>query len=64
MKKQNFISVLAVFALVVGVSFSSCKTEEPDPYEGKTNPSTIAASNLVAYFPLESATEAIEMGTE
>lgn len=63
MKKLNFISVLAVVALIVGVSFSSCKTEEPDPYEGKTNPSTVAASNLVAYFPLESATAAIETGT-
>lgn len=63
MKKLNFISVLAVVALIVGVSFSSCKTEEPDPYAGKTNPSTIAASNLVAYFPLESATAAIETGT-
>jgi hypothetical protein len=63
MKKLNFISVLAVVALIVGVSFSSCKTEEPDPYAGKTNPSTIAASNLVAYFPLESATAAVETGT-
>lgn len=46
------------------MSFTSCKsTSEPDPYAGKTNPSTIAASSLVAYFPLESATGAIEIGT-
>jgi len=63
MKKINLFSLIAVSALFVGVSFTSCKTEEPDPYAGKTNPSTIAATNLVAYFPFESATAAIETGT-
>jgi hypothetical protein len=62
MKKINFLSVFAVGALLLSVSFTSCKTEEPDPYEGKTNPSTIAASNLVAYFPFESETASIEIG--
>ncbi|MHB9143648.1 MAG: LamG domain-containing protein [Paludibacter sp.] len=62
MKKINFLSGIAVVALFMGVSFTSCKTAEPDPYAGKTNPSTIAATNLVAYFPLESATGAIETG--
>ncbi len=63
MKKINLFSVYAGVALFMGMSFSSCKTAEPDPYAGKTNPSTIAASSLVAYFPLESATAAIETGT-
>ena len=49
MKKTNFISLLAVVALVVGASFTSCKTN--DPNAGKTDPSTIATSDLVAYFP-------------
>ncbi|MFT3752445.1 MAG: hypothetical protein QM800_06055 [Paludibacter sp.] len=43
MKKINLLSVFAVGALLLSVSFTSCKTEEPDPYAGKTNPSTIAA---------------------
>ena len=63
MKKINLFSLFAVVAFFVGMSFTSCKTPEPDPYAGKTNPSTIAATNLVAYFPLESATGAIETGT-
>lgn len=62
MKKFNLISVLAVVALLASVSFTSCKTEEPDPYAGKTNPSTIAATNLVAYFPFESEAASIETG--
>lgn len=62
MKKINLFSLFAVVAFFVGMSFTSCKTPEPDPYAGKTNPSTIAATNLVAYFPLESATGAIETG--
>jgi len=63
MKKIKLFSGIAVVALFMGVSFTSCKATEPDPYAGKTNPSTIAASNLVAYFPLESATGSIEIGT-
>ncbi|MCE5330746.1 MAG: LamG domain-containing protein [Bacteroidales bacterium] len=63
MKRLNLFSVFAVIALSIGMLFTSCKTEEPDPYEGKTDPSTIATANLVAHFPLESATGAIEIGT-
>jgi len=63
MKKLNFPGFFAVIALLAVVSFISCKEDEPDPYEGKTNPSTIAATNLVAYFPFESETASLELGT-
>ena len=63
MKKLNFLGFFAVIALLAIVSFNSCKEDEPDPYEGKTNPSTIAATNLVAYFPFESETASLELGT-
>ena len=63
MKKRNFFSFFAVAALLTtGLVFTSCDEEEPDPYEGKTNPSTIAAANLVAYFPFESETASIDKG--
>lgn len=63
MKKRNFFSFFAVAALLTtGLVFTSCDEEEPDPYEGKTNPSTIAAANLVAYFPFESETATIDKG--
>jgi len=53
MKRLNFIGLFAVVALLASVSFTSCKEdEEPDPYEGKTNPSTIAAANLVWFICL------------
>lgn len=55
MKKINFLSVFAFIAILASVSFTSCKTEEPDPYEGKTNPSTIATSNLVAFWGFENS---------
>jgi hypothetical protein len=62
MKKLNFFGLFAVVALLfTGMVFISCE-DEPDPYEGKTNPSTIAAANLVAYFPFESETESVEKG--
>ncbi len=64
MKKLNFFGFYAVIALLItGMVLTSCEKEEPDPYEGKTNPSTIAAANLVAYFPFESETASIEKGT-
>lgn len=53
MKKINYFSVLTAVALFVGMAFSSCDKSDPDPYEGKTNPSTIASANLVAYFPFD-----------
>lgn len=62
MKKINLFSGIAVGALFLGMSFTSCKTTEPDPYAGKTDPSTIAAANLVAYFPFESETTSISKG--
>ena len=49
MKKLNFLSGIAVVALFLGASFTSCKTA--DPNAGKTDPSTIATADLVAYFP-------------
>lgn len=65
MRKMNFFNAFAILAIaVIGVVFSSCKKDEPvDPYEGKTNPSTIAQANLVAYFPFESETNSIELGS-
>ncbi|MEI7503192.1 MAG: hypothetical protein WCJ61_07900 [Paludibacter sp.] len=55
MRKINLFSVIAVTVLFVGVSFTSCKKDEVvvDPYAGKTDPSTIATSNLVAYFSFD-----------
>jgi len=62
MKKIKLFSGIAVVALFMGVSFTSCKATEPDPYAGKTDPSTIASSSLVAYFPFESETASISKG--
>ncbi len=55
--KKTF-KVLSSF-LFVGMLFSSllitsCKDDpDPDPNAGKTDPSTIATTNLIAYFPFE-----------
>jgi hypothetical protein len=52
MKKINLLGLLAVGALLTGMTFTSCSTNNtPDPNAGKTDPSTIATSDLVAYFP-------------
>jgi hypothetical protein len=52
MKKINLFSGIAVVALVLGMSVTSCTTTTaPDPNAGKTDPSTIATADLVAYFP-------------
>ena len=54
MKKFFKISgALFVTMLLFGLSLSSCKKSEPDPNAGKTDPSTIATANLIAYFPFE-----------
>jgi hypothetical protein len=57
MKKINLFSGIAVGALLLGMSFTSCKSNDPapDPYAGKTNPSTIATSNLIAYWGFENS---------
>lgn len=40
--------------LISSVVIISCKKDSTvDPYAGKTDPSTIAAANLIAYFPFE-----------
>ena len=63
MKKINLFSVIAVGVLFIGMSFTSCKgKDDPDPSDGKTDPSTIAASNLVAFFPFESEAASISKG--
>lgn len=62
MKKINHFSVFTVAVLFLGIFFTSCGKDEPDPYEGKTNPSTIASANLVAYFPLDSESASISEG--
>jgi hypothetical protein len=54
MKKFLKISgALFVTLLLVGLMTSSCKTSS-DPNAGKTDPSTVATANLIAYFPFES----------
>ncbi|MDO9155140.1 MAG: LamG-like jellyroll fold domain-containing protein [Paludibacter sp.] len=53
MKQLNFLSLIALI-LFAGFSLSSCDPKTPDdPNAGKTDPSTIAASSLVAYFPFD-----------
>lgn len=51
MKKILFVAV-ALAAVVL----TSCKEKEVDPYEGKTNPSTICAEHLIAHFPFDGVT--------
>lgn len=51
MKKNNFLSLLAGVVLLTGMGFTSCKSTTNDPNAGKTDPSTIATTDLVAYFP-------------
>jgi len=60
MKKFLKISgALFVTMLMVGLMTSSCKKSN-NPNAGKTDPSTIATTNLVAYFPFDgSGTESI-----
>jgi hypothetical protein len=60
MKKKNFFQVLFLgAALVTGFYLTSC-TKDDNNGTTKVDPSTIATTNLVAYFPFDnSATEAI-----
>jgi len=62
MKKINYFSAFTVASLFLGMTLTSCEKDAKDPYAGKTNPSTIATANLVAYFPLESETSSIALG--
>jgi len=50
MKKILFAAII----LAAGI-LTSCNKKEVDPYEGKTNPSTICAENLIAHFPFDGA---------
>jgi len=57
MKTINHFSAITIAALFIGMTFSSCDKEDDDPYAGKTNPSTIASTNLIAYFPFDGSAE-------
>ncbi len=48
--------LFAALILAAGL-FASCKKDNGpvDPYEGKTNPSTICQANLIAHFPFDGA---------
>lgn len=48
--------------LLSTVVFTACKDDDDDDNggDGKTDPSTIAAANLVAYFPFEAEGEAVQ----
>ena len=53
--KKNLL-FFAYIALFIGLAFNSCKgkdDDDPDPVDDRVDPSTIAASNLIAYFPFE-----------
>lgn len=55
MKKVIRISgALLGTMLIIGFLFASCEKDEDDPNAGKTDPGTIATSNLIAYFSFES----------
>ena len=50
MKKVLFAAII----LAAGM-FTACQPKQVDPYEGKTNPSTICQANLIAHFPFDGA---------
>lgn len=46
--------------IIMSSTLTSCKKDKDDPNAGKTDPSTIATANLIAYFPFDgNATEKI-----
>ena len=57
MKKNRIFSVLAIVtALFMGFTFAACSSDDDengDNNNGKIDPSTIATTNLIAYFPFE-----------
>lgn len=54
MKKHDFFRAFALLAFTAGLFMTSCKSDNEDN-NGKTDPSTIASSNLVAYFPFDNS---------
>ena len=52
-KSLKVISVFLIAGMLVSsLAITSCKKDStPDPNAGKTDPSTIATTNLIAYFP-------------
>ncbi len=53
-RKINFIGIcFAGFILLGSIVLTSCKKDDETTDNGKVDPSTIAASNLVAHFPFE-----------
>ena len=55
-KFLNFMKKILFAAVILAAGlFASCKKDNTpvDPYEGKTNPSTICEANLIAYFPFD-----------
>lgn len=58
--KSNYLRVMSLGILLAGLmGFTSCKKTN-DSNSGKTDPSTIATTNLVAYFPFDgNGTESI-----
>lgn len=55
MKKfLKITGVLSITILLSGAILTSCSKDPVDPFEGKTDPSTIASASLIAYFPFES----------
>jgi len=57
MKKINLFSILVVALMFVGFSFSSCSKDDNSggSNNGKTDPSTIATANLIAYWGFENS---------
>ena len=52
--KFKFFGMLLLGGLIfASLAITSCKKDDPDPDDGKINPSTIAEANLVAYFSFE-----------
>ena len=44
---------IAIVAILMSVAFNACKDDKKDPVDPKVDPSTIAADNLIAYFPFD-----------
>lgn len=70
MKKKSFFSILTVMLISIAtVSFYGCDKDNgtdgggDNPPAGKTDPSTIAAANLVVYMPFESEDKILEKGS-